>query len=368
VLRKRATRSKPVWTRRCTREPGLFERFTHRRYELKIDTGGDRPRFRAVETETGVGKSLAALSDATRVQLLLAARLAFASQADRQASLPLFLDEVLTTTDPERFVAVVESLQVFAREEDRQIFYLTANPTDVVQWNRVLERDGLGPVTTVDLAALRSLASGVSTKSDLEVPPLAEVPSPFGKDALHLFHLLRDELDLLYALLVSRIRTVGQWRRLVDGGAGATLVGADAAAHISALADVAEAFFDASRVGRCRPIDTRVLREGGLSEVWVAKLESLIDELGGDPAGFLEALEASRDDARTKGFRHSVRERLHQYLIQQGYLDEREPLDEAAIHSRVQASVAIHVERGLIRTEEVAARVHEMHHQGGVRA
>jgi hypothetical protein len=369
------------------RAADLFERFTHRRYEMKVETAPGGSSFRAVETDTGEGKSLAELSDATRVQLLLAARLAFASQVDRTARLPLFLDEVLTTSDPERFVAVVESLLSFGRDEGRQILYLTANPTDVVRWNRVLEGAGLGPATAIDLAALRGLASGVSTKSDLEVPPLTEVPSPAGMDAesygdllkvprvdllrpstaLHLFHLLRDDLDLLYVLLVSRIRTVGQWRRLADGGGGTTLVGHDAAERISALADMAEAFFDASRVGRCRPIDRGVLRDAGVNEVWIDKLQSLLDELGGDPARLLAALETSRDDARTRGFRSNVRDRLRQHLIENGYLDERAPLDEAAIHARVQVSVAVHVKNGLIRTEQVATRVHELQHQGGAR-
>jgi hypothetical protein len=335
-----------------------------------------------------VGKSPAELSDATRVQLLLAARLAFASQVDRTARLPLFLDEVLTTTDPERFVAVTRSLLLFARDEGRQTVYLTANPADVVQWNRVLEGEGCAPATAIELADLRAMASGVGTRSDLEVPPLAEVPVPAGTDAesygellkvprvdllgpptaLHLFHLLRDDLDLLYRLLVSRVRTVGQWRRLADGGGGATLVGIDAAARISALADVAEAFFDASRVGRCRPIDTGVLRDAGVSEVWIDKLQSLLDELGGDPARLLAALESTRDDPRTKGFRANVRERLRQHLVQHGYLDERDPLDEAAIHARVQVSVAVHVEKGLVRSEQVAERVHLLHHQCGARA
>ena len=370
------------------RAADLFERFTHRRYALKLETAPGGSNYRAVETDTGVGKSLAELSDATRVQLLLAARLAFASLVDRTARLPLFLDEVLTTTDPERFVAVVKSLLVFARDEGRQTVYLTANPADVVQWNRVVEGEGLGTATAIDLAALRGTASGVSAKRDLEVPPLDEVPVPAGKDAetygdllrvprvdllrpptaLHLFHLLRDDLELLYVLLVSRIRTVGQWRSLADGGDGATLVGTDAAARISALADVAEAFFDASRVGRCRPIDSGVLRDAGVSEMWIDKLQSLLDELGGDPARLLAMLEVSRDDARTSGFRANVRDRLREHLIQQGYLDERDPLDESAIHARVQVLVAVHVENGLIRTEQVAARVHELHHQGGVRA
>jgi hypothetical protein len=340
-----------------------------------------------VETETGAGKSLAELSDATRIQLLLAARLAFASHVDRDAVLPLFLDEVLTTSDPERFIAVTESLLVFVREQQRQIFYLTANPGDVVQWDRVLQNNGLGPVTPIDLASLRSLAAGAGGESELQVPPAPEVPSPAGKDAesygcllkvprvdlhrpstaLHLFHLLRDELDLLYRLLVSRIRTVGQWRRIAATGGGATLVGGDAAERISALADVAEAFFDAWRVGRSRPIDTGVLRNAELSDIWIDKLESLLEELGGDPARLLDALE-KREDERTKGFRTRVLEKLRAYLIQHGYLDEREPLDEAAIHSRVQVAVAVHVHKGVIRAETVAARVHELHHPGGVRA
>jgi len=369
------------------RAADLFERFTHHRYELKVDTVSDRPRFRAVETETGEGKSLTALSDATRVQLLLASRLAFASHVDRDAVLPLFLDEVLTTTDPERFVAVAECLLVLVREEERQIFYLTANPTDVVQWNRVLQSKGLGLVTPIDLASLRSLASGADGASELQVPPALEVPSPAGKDAesygyllkvprvdlhrpstaLHLFHLLRDDLELLYRLLVRHIRTVGQWRRLAATGGGATLVGSDAAERISALTDVAEAFFDAWRVGRCRPIDIGVLREAELSDIWIDKLESLLEELGGDPAKLLDALE-KREDERTKGFRARVLEKLRAYLIQHEYVDEREPLDEAAIHSRVQVAVAVHVHKGVIRAERVAARVHELHHPGGVRA
>jgi hypothetical protein len=364
----------------------LFERFTHHRYALQIDTAEDRPAYRAVEVDSGVGQSPATLSDATRVQLLLAARLAFASQADRQTRLPMFLDEVLTTTDPERFAAVAESLLLFAREEDRQIVYLTANPSDVGQWNRVLEARGIDPVTTIDLAELRGLDSVLGSRDGLEVPPLEKVPLPAGVTAesygarlgvpqvdllrpvtaLHLFYLLRDDLDLLYALLLRRIRTIGQWRQFDREGGGATLVGREAAERVSALADVAEAFFAASNVGRCRPIDIQVLLEAGLTDVWVEPLGSLLDELGGDPARFLDALEC-RDDPRTRGFRSRVRDRLRHHLVQSGHLDERTPLDESAIHARVQARVSDHVDRGRITAEQVATLVHELHHRGAKR-
>ena len=40
------------------------------------------------------------LSDGTRAQLILAARLAFAEEAEQGAALPLFLDEALDHSDP----------------------------------------------------------------------------------------------------------------------------------------------------------------------------------------------------------------------------------------------------------------------------
>ena len=46
------------------------------------------------------------LSDGTRIQLLLACRLAYLEEAEGDTKTPLFLDEVLSTTDPERFTAV----------------------------------------------------------------------------------------------------------------------------------------------------------------------------------------------------------------------------------------------------------------------
>jgi hypothetical protein len=192
---------------------------------------------------------------------------------------------------------------------------------------------------------------------DLQRPPAT----------LHLFHLLRDDLGLLHVLLTRRIRTIGQWRQLDARGDGAILVGEDAAARISALADVAEAFFDAWRIGRGWPIDAPVLRSAGLSEQWIERIESLLEELEGDPAKLLAAIEA-REDERVKGFRQKTYEKLRNYLEEGGFLDHREVLDTAAIHSRVQVAVAVHVKQCRISAEDVAARVHELHHQGGVRA
>lgn len=368
-----------------SRAVDLFARFTHHRYELHVDARAETPTFRALETETGRGKALAELSDATRVQLLLAARLAFAAHADRRGLVPLFLDEVLTTSDPERFLAVARSLIVLIREEGRQILYLTANPSDVTQWNRVLRRAGLEAVEPIDLARLRGMTIAARTETELEVPPLPEIPAPAGVEAeqygallnvprvdlrkpataLHLFHLLRDELDLLYVLLNERIQTVGQWRDFAGSGAGPRLVGPERAERITALCDLAAAFFESWRIGRGRRIEADTLRDAEISETWVERLESLIGEVAGDAGRLLAELER-REDERTKGFQTRIREKLREFLIANGHLDERESLDEQGIQARVRIAVAHHVESERLAAEEIAARVHALFHQAGV--
>src|SRR5690606_31106452 len=76
-----------------------FARFTHHRFELVVQ-GGSTLELRARDVRMGETRALEALSTATRVQLLLAVRLAFLEEAERgRETLPLFLDEVLATSD-----------------------------------------------------------------------------------------------------------------------------------------------------------------------------------------------------------------------------------------------------------------------------
>ncbi|MDT8284543.1 MAG: hypothetical protein RQ767_03380, partial [Thermovirgaceae bacterium] len=156
----------------------LFERFTAHQYEVFLDAeDADKPRFRARETVTGRGKALSELSDATRMQLLLAARLAYIEEVEEGLKLPLFLDEVLTTTDPERFAAISESLLVMA-EEGRQVFYLGANPTDALWWAQTLRSKGLEPLVPINLNRIRGAGKVVTVPAELVLPETERVPEP----------------------------------------------------------------------------------------------------------------------------------------------------------------------------------------------
>ena len=363
----------------------LFARFTHHEYELILERRDGAPEFRARETSSGQGRKLSELSDGTRVQLLLAARLAFATRADRRRRVPLFLDEVLTTSDPARFAAVAESLLVLVREEGRQVFYLTSNPSDAARWAALLEPEERERLRTVDLAALRSLAGAAAAATEIEVEPVPEVPSPEGLSAgqyglaieaprleprrpvegLHLIHLLDDDLNLLYRLLQKRISTLGQWRSLINLGQAARLAGEEQAARLSALGDLAAAFFEAWVIGRGRPVDGEALRlADGVSETFRGKLTDLAGELGGDAALLVRALE-ERSDGRVSGFREKQLEAFRNWLIGEGYLDPREPLDEPALQGRVLEALGRHLESRRLSLADVAAHVRRLFELAG---
>ena len=107
----------------------LFSRFTHHRYLLEfIDAA-----FYA--SEGGRLIPLEALSEGTRIQLLMAVRLGYIEFFETAAGLqlPIFLDEVLGNSDDARALAIIETILQLA-DTGRQIFYFTAQSDEVAKW------------------------------------------------------------------------------------------------------------------------------------------------------------------------------------------------------------------------------------------
>lgn len=357
-----------------------FGEFTRHEYELELDPGNGEPSLRAVESSTGRGKSLSQLSDGTRVQLLLAARLAFAERVDRGRKLPIFLDEVLTTSDPVRFAAIASSLLAISRKDGRQLFYLTSDPADAARWNDVLKSAGEPPVEARDLEALRRGEVAARDAADIVVPPLPEPPPP-GRSTpeqyamrlavppidphapvsgLHLFHLLHDDLELLHTLLRAGYRTLGQWRTLVSAGGAESCLEASKAAKLSARGDLAAAFFELWRIGRGKPLDRDALRGAGVSDRFLNGLAELAGELGGVAEELIVAIE-ERNDPRVKGFLRSKLEALRVDLTTGGYLDARDLLDETQLTSRALAAMQEHLAAGTLDAVGVAGEVRRLY-------
>lgn len=106
----------------------FLSRFTNGRYVLRED-------FSAYDVLKKENKLLDELSRGTRMQLLLAIRLAFALLNERNEKMPFFFDEILSSSDDIRENEIIDALYEMAKEE-RQIFYFTCKKSDVAIWKR----------------------------------------------------------------------------------------------------------------------------------------------------------------------------------------------------------------------------------------
>jgi energy-coupling factor transporter ATP-binding protein EcfA2 len=349
LRRQEAATARPAVLEHAT---DLLRAFTQGRHRLELAAAG-QDGFVAIDQASGLPQSLAELSDGTRVQLLLAVRLAFVTAMEGEQPLPLFLDEALTTTDPVRFAAVAAALGELARAQGRQVFYLTSQPGDVGAWNAALAARGLPAANVIDLATARRVA-GAATPSQLATPSPAALPSPpepaAGPDALerwrlavgvppldprrgaaaqHIDWLLPDDARLEHRLLSAGATQVGpllaSLEDLVDFG---TLDEA-AARRLRVRAQALESFVGAWRIGRGREVTAADLDASGVSEVMRAPLLELLARLGGDARALANRW---REVPR---LREKVAEGLLDHLRSAGALDERDVLEESAVLARV---------------------------------
>ncbi len=350
------------------RAASWFARFTREQYTLQFE-GGREGAFAAYETASGERRSLSELSTGTRAQLLLAVRVAFAAQAERgRTPLPLFLDEALTTADVERFRAVGHSLGVLAREAGRQLFYLTARPEDARLWDAGpptgAPADGPaaapgGAPHLIDIARVRRLAGAVPGPDTLAVPERSEPPAPDGSTpeayaaalavppldpwrpdaAVHVFHLLRDDLPLLHRLLRAGVERLGTLRAFLRNDGADALMRETERARLEARAAAVEPFLEGWRRGRGRPVDRPALEaSGAVTPTFLDRVDDLARRVKGDARALLDGLE----NGEVARFRGEAREQLQEWLLDRGYLDDRAPLDEAALRQRVLGALAAH--------------------------
>ena len=335
-----------------------FSDFTYHGFDLHLARDTRHPRLFATDLRNGRDRELDELSDGTRAQLLLAARLAFAEEVERGTKLPLFLDEALDQSDPSRFDAIARSLGQIAHNDDRQIFYLTSDPLDAERISRALEPETCG-IFEIDLGDIRGRSQGIKDGRKLKVPPKPQVPSPrglaveeygillgvppfspaHGWRAQHLFYVLSDDPELLQAFLTQGIRQAGQWSSVSASTLGVRLGSHSMAkAYIDARIDLLEIFCEAWNEGRNRPIGRDALEQSrAISKRYLETVITIAEELGGDPQRLIEELR-SRRRPDLAGFRRANADALESWLVDQGFLDERPVLDEDELTLRALAS------------------------------
>ena len=358
--------------------PAVFQRanellatITHGRYELTLAEG--EQTFRAFDTAKQKGFALDELSSGTRVQVLLAVRLAFVEQQEQGARLPIVLDETLANTDDLRADVIIQSLIDLAKE-GRQIFYFTAQGDELAKWRAALEEESDVEWTTIDLSEVRDLNDSVQAPKFDDVESLSPDPSsPDGHDhesygdvlgvdsfnpydgagTAHLWYVVED-VEVLYDLLKLGVERVGQLRSLLERGRE-DFVPADAETlrEIRQNTAALEEFTQAWQIGRGDPVDRSVLEaSSGVSDTFIDRVSELAEELGGDAAQLVKALY----DGEVDHFQRNKAEELEEYLRTNGYLVSRESLEDDAIRLRMVERL---VDAGVGR-EDAAERATEL--------
>lgn len=364
VERESRNQHRPEVFHRASR---LFSQITRGRYDLRLEEGGE-PSFRAVDNERGRSQSLDELSSGTRVQLLLAVRVAFVEVQEGGLKLPLLLDETLANSDDERSAAIIDAILTLAAN-GRQLFYFTAQPEEVRKWQTAVGAAPQIPARFIDLAAVRQLEGSLDF-SELqpfqeppEVPPpgalshfdygrLLQVPKvdPYAPaESLHLWYLLEDPGALHTVLSTTRAQTVGSLRSLIHHGAGSTLRG-DLPTRLDPLVAAANAALRRLRVGVGKPVDRSALvGSGAVSEVFLDEMTELCQRLEGD-AGLLIRSIQNREIAR---FPRRKAEALEEFLEAEGYLDRRPRLRAEQIRMEVIGEVSAYINAGALKLDEL---------------
>lgn len=315
-----------------------FQRFTHHAWSLELVNDA----LMARDSKQGVLRDLEAMSSGTRMQLLLAVRLAWTRRLEQQReALPLFLDEALTTSDERRFAAVAESLETLAREEGRQVIYLSARRQELGLWEKVT---GHRP-HHIDLAQIRG-AEPATTAEDYALPAEQSLPEPGGKSPeawaaevgvppvrpmqpateLHLFHLLRDDLELLYRLMHDwNVATLGQLESLLESALSERAVAdAETREKLRGRCRTAVVWMTAWCQGRGEPVDRIVLEQSGaVSDNYIESVTELAKNEGGNAKAIITALESKA----ISGFQARKIKKLKVYLEENGFISHEGPLD-----------------------------------------
>ncbi len=351
-------------------QPRMLERAQHwflrfTRGSFRLDVDGDH--FIAHDTRLDEARRLDQLSDGTRIQLLLAARLAFMEDAEGDGpKLPLFMDEALSTTDRDRFREVVRCLLELV-QDGRQVFYATADRAEVELWRAVCDQEGAEPPQVVDLS------SELAEPHWLDGLPLApapapQIPDPTGREAAeylqelgvsqpglhdpadswHLGLLLQDELATLACCLESGIDTVGVWRALRSQQGAPSPIDGESADKLDARVQVLTLTIEQLRVGRGAPVSwEQVEGSGAVTPAFEDDMRSLLLEHGAQPERYVEAVSA------LPRFRRASKEKLREHLATEGLIDERDVIGPEEIGAAVLRGVTCAVESDTLNLGEV---------------
>jgi uncharacterized protein YhaN len=333
----------------------ILGRITGGKYQLRVSGEGE-PQFIAYDTVLSQGLNLGELSTGTRVQLLLAVRLAFIEIQEKDVKLPLLADELMGNSDDLRAQAIIEALTAVSRE-GRQVFYFTAQPEEVLKWDSYLKKTKNADLRTIFLKGMHEGARGIDTK-ELEAiraqfaynPPepgkrnMREYRKLLGIGSVNLLtgdttgltlSYLTTDVNLLFRCLKSGVGTWGQLNAFRWAGGRIEGINDQVISDMEKKANLLDQFRELYGIGRPKPVDMEVIMSSeAVTSTFTDAVREKLAEVNGNPRELIGAL------GTIKRFRGDSIRQLENFLRENNYIDDSTPLDHAEIMIRLQAYIS----------------------------
>lgn len=340
------------------RASDLLRLITQGAYGLQVEDQ-DQSQFRAVDNATGMGLSLAELSTGSRVQLLLAVRLAFLQQQEEQGdySFPLLADELLGNSDDLRAQAIIESLHTLS-DAGRQIFYFTAQSDEVRKWRELAPAEKLQEIFLPGQEGGRlEVPEGIREESlTLQNPEVPDSLDPEGLNYLQsrqvpefslktswvgelALDYLTDNAEFLLECLKLRIGVWGKLENFLESGGELRHLPEGWREKAQEKVSLLEQYQKLYKQGRSSPLNPEKLNtEKAISENYLLRVKEKLEEYHRDPDRLIKGL---RQKA-VPGFRSHKIDELQESLVEQGYLpsEEGQALTHAEIIEKIRAKAS----------------------------
>jgi len=352
-----------------------FNQFTNGMYRLHVLTnneGQNGPTFQAEETETGTFFTIAQLSSGTRIQLLLAVRLAYIEHQEGNVKLPLLIDELLANSDDQRAQQIINALITIA-ENGRQIFYFTAQSDEVIKWQKAANTHSvtIKEIALDDIRAPKSYSN--INPTPIEIPNVViNVPAPYDMDrnsyaeklnvpvfnplqddiaSLHLWYAL--DSQPLYKLLQRGISRWSQFSSLVESNNNLP-VDASLIEKLTTNIPMVDYYLQLRKTGHPSSVNEAVvLNSGAISETFRDTVSEKLRECRYNP----EALLAAIEDGEIARFRSDKTEELKEYLFEEGYLKYEDTLSSEEIYQKLTIHLAKHPEADRSYVQKIIERI-----------
>ncbi len=337
-----------------------FSKITNGRYDLLIEgsiRNNTPPVFKAKDTVLDESLHLSELSTGTRVQLILAVRLAFIEHNESMISLPLLADELLANSDNARAKAIIETLTTISKE-GRQVFYFTAQADEASKWKSILDNQS---DITYEFIPIDKENTEIPAFPDINTSKTLDltynVPSPNGKNhsqyakdinpvtfdllcdttkKLHLWYIIEDT-ELLYRCLNKGIQYWEQLQNFLNYKGQIEGLTDEIKQELRDKVTIIDAFIEAYRIGRSKPIDRSILiASDTISDKFIDKVDSLLKSLNGDPEKLISALKTRQ----VAWLQNKYIDALNDYLETEEYIDNAEPLPLNEIQNQMAAVIS----------------------------